>query len=98
MATPDVVEGNGCFRISGDLVFATVTPLINVGEAVFRDRQETVFDFQDVGYSDSAGLALLLEWLDRAKKRGVQLHYRNLPESLLSVAHLSNVDDLLVGS
>jgi phospholipid transport system transporter-binding protein len=98
MTKPEIVPGDGSYRVTGDLVFATVTPLLALGEALFSDNSEIVFDFRETGRSDSAGLALLLEWMDRANSRGVDLRYRNLPESLLAVAHLSNVDELIRAS
>ena len=45
---------------------------------------------------DSAGLALLLEWLrwGRSERRAVA--FQNLPEKLVAIARLSGVDELLL--
>ncbi|MCG8426948.1 MAG: STAS domain-containing protein [Chromatiales bacterium] len=98
MVQPEISpDQDGC-RVSGDLVFATVTQLLAVGEKCIRDsgKKSLVFDCAAVGRADSAGVALLLEWLDRARQQGVCLQFRNLPDGLMSIAQLSNVDGLLL--
>jgi phospholipid transport system transporter-binding protein len=45
--------------------------------------------------ANSAGLALLLEWMDLARSRGVDIVYTNVPESLQRIAAFSNVAALL---
>jgi len=45
---------------------------------------------------DSSGLALLLEVLERARHHAVPLRIRSLPEALLGIARLSNVEKLLL--
>ena len=52
-------------------------------------------DLGGVTSANSAGLALLLEWLDLARSRRVDLHYLNLPESLVRIADFSNLQSLL---
>ncbi|MES9872079.1 MAG: STAS domain-containing protein [Candidatus Sedimenticola sp. 20ELBAFRAG] len=84
----------GC-RVSGDLLFSTVRYLLHEGVSMFAGHQELVFDLADVRHSDSAGLALLLEWLDRAEAAGVSLSFQNVPDSLLRIARLSNAEELL---
>lgn len=45
--------------------------------------------------ANSAGLALLLEWLDAAQRRGQGLRFRHLPESLLAIAGMSHLEEHL---
>lgn len=84
-----------CLQISGELVFATAPRLLAEGESLFGGQQDLVIDLGGVKRCDSAGLALLLEWLERARSRGIAIHYRNIPESLRRIARLSNVASLL---
>ena len=49
-----------------------------------------------VSKADSAGLALLLEWLRQAGAGGVELHYVNLPGQLLAMAQVAGVDGILI--
>jgi len=44
---------------------------------------------------DSAGLAVLLEWLGLAKQAGRQLHYTHLPQDLTALAGISELQELL---
>jgi len=44
---------------------------------------------------DSAGLAVLLEWLGSAKRAGRRLRYVRLPPELRALAHISEVEELL---
>ena len=45
--------------------------------------------------SDSAGLALLIEWLSVAKAAGRALRYENVPSQLDQLARLSELDSLI---
>lgn len=89
------VAESGAFLVSGDLTFATVAPLLEEGERLLAGINAPVIDLSEVTHSDSAGLALLLEWLGRGQARGAQIRFRHLPESLLRIARLSNLDSLL---
>jgi phospholipid transport system transporter-binding protein len=48
-----------------------------------------------LGLADSAGLAVLLDWLSAAKRAGRSLRYAHLPEDLVALARISEVDELL---
>ena len=89
------VTESGTFLVSGDLTFATVAPLLEEGSRLLAGITGPVIDLREVTHCDSAGLALLLEWLDRGQAKGAQIRFRHLPESLLRIARLSNLDSLL---
>jgi phospholipid transport system transporter-binding protein len=55
-----------------------------------------VIDLAGVTASDSAGLALLIEWLSVAKGAGRALRFENIPSQLQQLARLSEVEELLV--
>lgn len=52
-------------------------------------------DFGGITASDSAGLAVLLDWLGAAKRAGRSLRYRRLPAGLVALARISEVEELL---
>ena len=85
----------GLARVEGVLDFASVTPLLAAGEALLRRPGALDIDLGGVTAANSAGLALLLEWLDLAGARRIDLRLLNLPESLLRIAAFSNLDALL---
>lgn len=94
MATLQQSGDSGLYDLSGDLTFATVTALLPQAARLF-ERQELTIDLSGVSRTDSAALALLLEWLEQASRAGVRLHFSSIPESLMAIARLSNVEALL---
>jgi phospholipid transport system transporter-binding protein len=56
---------------------------------------QTVFDLGAVKVADSSAVAVLLAWQRNARKAGVVLVYRNLPQSVQSLALLYGVDAFL---
>lgn len=91
------IDDQGVMQLSGDLVFANVTRLLAQVESLLGGVEQAplVIDLSGVEDVDSSGLALLLEVLERARHHGVSLRIRSLPEALLGIARLSNVEKLL---
>ena len=87
--------GEGRLRVDGDLDFESVGPLLAKGEALMPRDGQLQIDLSGVKSANSAGLALLLEWLDLARARGVSLRYLDMPESLTRIAAFSNLGTLL---
>jgi phospholipid transport system transporter-binding protein len=52
-------------------------------------------DCAGVTRADSAGLAVLLDWLAWGRRKSRALSLTNLPESLIAIARISEVDELL---
>jgi phospholipid transport system transporter-binding protein len=84
--------------VSGVLVFDTVAYLLPLGSKAIAGGNAAVIDLCGVTGSDSAGLALLIEWLSVAHAAGRSLAYANIPSQLQQLARLSEVDALLAGS
>ena len=82
-------------RVSGALHFTTVSPLLEQGEAAINSGRAAVIDLSAVSVSDSAGLALLIEWLSVAKLAERTLRYENIPEQIQELARLSEVERLI---
>ena len=92
------ISGAGQWRLTGVLDFDAVPGLADKGArliARMAPADSVEIDLAGVESANSAGLALLLEWLDLAGQRGVHLTYRHLPESLRRIAAFSNLHDLL---
>lgn len=87
--------GQGRFRLSGTLDAHTVTAILKQSEAGFVDGPLLEIDLSGVSDSDSAGLALLIEWLRMARQRGTQIRYANMPAQLQALARISEVQGLL---
>jgi phospholipid transport system transporter-binding protein len=87
--------GEGCYALEGVLDFSTVNRIAVSGIALFKRDASVEIDLAGVESANSAGLALLLEWLDVARARGARVTYRNLPDSLVRIAAVSNLAALL---
>jgi phospholipid transport system transporter-binding protein len=86
---------DGHARVVGLLGFTTVAALLPVGSEAICAGTAPVIDLASVTASDSAGLALLIEWLSVAKAAGRPLRYENIPPQLHQLAGLSDLDPLL---
>jgi phospholipid transport system transporter-binding protein len=86
----------GVFALHGDLNFYSVPGIEGVFENLLSaDEAEITIDLGEVSRSDSAGLALLVEWWKRAQRRGISLHFSHLPDQLLEIARISNLLSIL---
>ncbi len=80
----------------GPLVFATARRARSAGLAALRGAATAlVIDCGALGQTDSAGLAVLLDWLAEARSAGRKLRFEHLPEELLRLARISAVDGML---
>lgn len=86
----------GQYRLSGELSFRTAPELLRQAEGLFEGCSSFVLDLKEVTRADSAGLALLLEWLRGCRRRQQDLFFRNLPQALNEIARVSNLDQLFV--
>jgi len=82
---------------SGALGFETAARALRDGTALIAGQGSQVVDLGGITEGDSAGLAVLVEWLATAQARGVVLRYENVPAQMLAVAKISDLDGLLLG-
>lgn len=85
--------GEGKVVVSGILDATTVTALLKRSDALFAGPALQV-DLAGVTESDSAGLALMLEWLRLARKKNQQISFVNMPQQIAALARISEVEDL----
>jgi len=89
-------EENGIVRLRGALSFESVPGLYREMERRLPTTGPvTTIDLAEVTSADSAGLALLLEWQSRQRRRGRELTMRNAPSNLLRLAGLCEAVELL---
>lgn len=97
-ALPSVERlGPARLALAGPLTFATAAEVHARGLAALgaEPGQRIEMDCSGISAADSAGLAVLIDWLASAAGAGRRLHYRALPEGLLALARISEVDALL---
>lgn len=78
----------------GALTLAETPGLLAAGAAAFT-MGARVFDLAGVGQVDSSALSLLFAWQRRARATNIPLNFRNLPESLHSLAKLYGVGEII---
>lgn len=88
--------GTGRYLLEGDISFASVEAALKQTAQVFSRPEKITFDLAGIRKTDSAGLALLLEWLRQAGRGGGELHFVNFPRQLLAMAQVVGVDGMLV--
>jgi phospholipid transport system transporter-binding protein len=89
--------GAGHFRVSGVLDASTAREVLEESESRFEQFKELDVDLGGVGESDSAGLALLIEWLRVARQGNKAIRFANVPAQIEALARISEVDDLIGG-
>ncbi len=87
-------ESSGDYSLSGPLNFDTVTALYNDAQIDMSSSQVSV-SLRDVDQSDSAGLALLVEWVRLADKRRCSLRYTNVPAHLQTLIDVTGLRPIL---
>lgn len=89
--------GDGRFAVTGALSFDSVQGLLAAGREVFRHGRDITIDLGGVTQADSAGLALLIEWLRAAHAVGQGIRFERVPGQLMALAKIGDVDGLLAG-
>lgn len=85
----------GRFRIEGELDFASVPALYRRSLELFPGCAQLTLDLAGVTRANSAGLALLLEWQGQSRRERRALAFENVPPSLINLAHISELEDIL---
>jgi phospholipid transport system transporter-binding protein len=88
-------RGGGKFAILGDLSFQTAVAALEASKTLFAEHSVIEIDLAGVSRADSAGLALMLEWVNWARSTAREIRFRNIPEQIISIAQISEVEDML---
>lgn len=97
MNTSAVVRQNGIGRIQlcGILSFQTVPNLLMQSRGMFEKHGDIQVDLSEVIRSDSAGVALLVEWMNEAHRHNQEIQFLNMPAQMLGIARVSSLDQVL---
>jgi phospholipid transport system transporter-binding protein len=94
----------GHFEVAGVLTTPYIARLRAAGLAALRadaagkagaPSTELTMDLDKITRVDSAGLALLIDWLASAQQTGRRLRYSGGPPTLRALARVSNVENLI---
>ena len=87
--------GEGRFALSGSMSFDTAEAILRDSEEPFEQHTRIEIDLSGVTDADSAGLALLLEWITWANHTVREIRYIDTPERIRAIARTTEVDNLL---
>ncbi|PID62728.1 MAG: hypothetical protein CSB44_03165 [Gammaproteobacteria bacterium] len=87
--------GDDALYLGGELDFDNAAEALASVITHIESQGDLTIDLAGVSKSNSAGLALMIEWLARASKAGHAIQYRNVPEGLMELARVSQVDELI---
>jgi len=87
--------GDGHFALSGEMTFDTAESILQASEKPFDEHTRLEIDLSGVTMSDSAGLALLLEWVTWANHTVREIRFSGMPDRVLAIAKTTEVDELL---
>jgi phospholipid transport system transporter-binding protein len=88
----------GSLRLRGELGFDNAGAILQQSLGAFAGQARVEVDLSGLAQVDSAGLALLLEWLRLARAEGRTVSFAMPSERLRALARLSGVEEMLFGS
>jgi phospholipid transport system transporter-binding protein len=98
-ATVEVVEVRpDRVQMKGALTFVTARRAREAALEILKrsqSREPLTVDCSGVGESDSAGLAVLIDFLANASAQGRSVQFWNLPHGIVAAAKISDVDVIL---
>ncbi len=77
------------------MTFQTAGKVLRVSERLFDEHTQIELDLGGVTETDSAGLALMLEWITWANHTVREIRFVNVPEKIDAIAKTTEVDHLL---
>ncbi len=79
------------------MTFDSVTDLWRQSVDMFFSETVIRIDLAQVTHTDSAGLALLVDWMREASRRGARIELLHLPAQMLALADAANLEQAFVG-
>lgn len=80
--------------LTGTIDFDTAPGCLDTVASYIDNHASLVIDLAGVTRSNSAGLALMVEWLAVARKQGHEVTFRAVPDGLQQLAGVCQVDSL----
>lgn len=97
MSTPSESHGH-TIAIKGNLDFQSVPARLRESRGWFSrgpKNDPVTIDLEGVPRADSAGVALLLEWMRDARKTGTTLQFANTPAQMQAIIDFCALGDVI---
>ena len=87
--------GDDCWSLAGDLDFTSVPIVWRKLEKALHAGGRMTLSLAETRRANSAGLVLLIEALDVARRNGCELRLADVPADLMDLARMSQCEHLL---
>lgn len=87
--------GDGKFSLNGSVTFASAGQILHESELLFDEHTLIEVGLSGITETDSAGLALLLEWITWANHTVREIRFTDMPAKIEAIAKVTEVDHLL---
>jgi phospholipid transport system transporter-binding protein len=91
----NATDDSGRLQLAGQLDFSSVAGLRSSLSPFLKKGSRLEIDLKAVDRTNSAALALLLQWQQDALDRNCRINFINLPEKLIDIAELHGIKGLL---
>ncbi len=95
MQKAQIFQQENVFFVTGELIFSTVMHMWKTSLPLLNKANELHFDLSKVNSCNSAGVALILEWMTYAKKNNKSIEFHNIPSQLMSIVAVSGLQSIL---
>lgn len=89
-------DGDARLQATGDLTFTTAAAALRDGLQLLKRNGAWVVDLSAVTSGDSAGVAVLVEWIAAVREAGGSIRYENVPAQMRAIARIADLEDLLL--
>lgn len=86
---------SGLFLLRGELSFSTVMGLSKKSDGLLWQTDAVTLNLGAVTRTDSAGLALLVEWIRRARQQGKVIQFSHIPKQMMAMAEVVGLAKLM---
>ena len=88
-------RGNSAFEVSGRVTFQTVPQFLgHTNKWLQSGAGRVTIDMQGVTLTDSAGLALMIEWLQLARAAKREIVFTNIPEQMRDLIRVNGLEQV----
>lgn len=93
-----IKQSNENYSAEGDLTFFTLNKKTIHSFDFLKSNPKICINLNNINSADSAGLALIIEWIKYSILYDTKLSFKNIPQQLLTLAKLSsfNLNDYLL--
>jgi phospholipid transport system transporter-binding protein len=94
----DIALENQTLHVSGDMHVSKEMGLYAKSLPLLAQHSAWQFDFSRLQSSDSAGLALIVEWVKLAKQQQKTIQLQHLSHHLQSLARVAGLERVVLGA